>query len=406
MSNEGDYLLVKKQNIKQEFVVEDEIIMQNENKNILIDNNTNGSKDYETFNKNENNNFNNNKSNESKQEISIEINNNTTVFDLYKGLFYMFLSCVFKSIFSILSKLCLKTKKDMSSFQLMSYRTYFMLWITIIVALLSPVKVFSEEFVKRGKLLGILIRTVFAIISMSLVIYSIKYMHISDVYSVYYIYPAFVILMGFFHLKEKITILDIGCLLSCFIGAILIVKPDFIFKSNAIDIKEQNTNSNGFYFFLVVIAAVLKTIEDIIIRDTGKDGAHFLIVPMMYSVLGIVLFPIPMILYDTHYPSFSFYEVCMLFLVAASTFLYQAFMALGLQNESAGRVSLVNYFQVAFMYLTDLFVFDKALNYLDLIGTSMIFGFNVANGIYKTMKRFKELNKYNIKNNLNNAKTV
>ena len=56
------------------------------------------------------------------EEASIQITDKTTAFDLWKGLFYMFLSCVFKSLFSVLSKYTLRDKRDLSSFQLLTYR--------------------------------------------------------------------------------------------------------------------------------------------------------------------------------------------------------------------------------------------------------------------------------------------
>lgn len=325
------------------------------------------------------------------EEASIQITNKTTSFDLWKGLFYMFLSCVFKSLFSVLSKYTLKDKRDLSSFQLLTYRTYFMLWISILVVSILPVNVFSENFVNRDKIMYVVIRTIFAIISMSLVIFAIKFLHISDVYSVYYIYPAFIILLSFFYLKkEKLSILDYFCLIACFCGALLIVKPEFLFHNN-------NSNSKMFYFGLVLIAAFLKAIEDVLVRNVGKD-AHYLIFPFMYSIFGMVLFPLPMILFDKVYPRFTMWEVIMVFFIAVCTFLYQMFMALGLQNESASRVSMVNYIQVALMFLSDLLLFDKNLDIMDLTGTLLIFGFNFANGFYKAHKRWTDLNNYKLNN--------
>lgn len=319
---------------------------------------------------------------------SIAYNENTSMFDLWKGLFYMFLSCLFKSLFSILSKYALKDKSDFSSFQLLTYRTYFMMWITILLVSTLPINVFSERFIKKDKILYVFIRSIFAIISMSLVVFSIKYIHISDVYSVYYIYPAFIIMLSFFFLqKENLGFLDYSCLTACFIGALLIVKPDFIFHN-------ETSNSSKMYFFaLVLLAALLKAIEDVLIRNVGKD-AHYLSFPFMYSILGMILFPIPMICFDKVYPSFTFGEVIVLFLIAVCTYLYQMFMALGLQNESASRVSMVNYIQVALMFISDLAFFDKKFNWLDLIGTLFIFCFNFANGFYKAVERWKNLNNY------------
>jgi drug/metabolite transporter (DMT)-like permease len=69
-------------------------------------------------------------------------------------------------------------------------------------------------------------------------------------------------------------------------------------------------------------------------------------------------------------------------------------MALGLQNEKAGRVSMVNYLQVALMYISDITLFGKNLELLDLIGTIVIFGFNFINGLMKTIERLVELRKF------------
>jgi drug/metabolite transporter (DMT)-like permease len=321
---------------------------------------------------------------------SIDLNSDTSKFDLFKGLFYMFLSCLFKSIFSILSKYTLKDRTDLSSFQLMSYRVYFMLWISLSIILLFDTKILTNDLFKlKTKLISVIIRSLFAIVSMSMVIYSIKFMHISDVYSVYYIYPGFVILFSFVLLRERIQLLDGICLAACIIGAILIVKPGFIFTSD-------KPNTNLVYFGFVLIAALLKASEDVIVRNSGKE-VHFLIYPLMYSVLGIVLFPIPMFLFDTTYPTFNLTEVFVLFFIALSSFCYQAFMVLGIQNEKAGRVSMVNYLQVALMYITDITMFHKSVQVLDLVGTLLIFSFNFINGLLKVKKRLNELNKFKLK---------
>lgn len=326
------------------------------------------------------------------QEHSMDYNETTTNFDLWKGLLYMFLSCIFKSIFSILSKYTLKDKKDLSSFQLLSYRTYFMLWITVTLASIMPINIFSEQFITKDKVKHVFFRTIFAILSMSMVIFTIKFMPISDVYSVYYIYPALIILLSYFFLsKEKLGVMDFCCLISCFFGVILVIKPDFIFHEN------KNNNERAFFFGIVLIAAFLKALEDVLVRNVGKE-AHPLIFPFAYSILGMAIFPIPMLIFDKTYPSFSLIEVIVIFLIAICTFLYQLFMALGLQNENAGRVSMVNYAQVALMFVSDLLLFNKNFNIFDLIGTLLIFGCNFVNGFYKAHKRWAVLNKFKNKN--------
>ena len=330
-----------------------------------------------------------------KTEASMVIRHDTTEFDLIKGLVYMALSCLFKSIFSVLSKYILKEKKDLSSFQMLTFRTYFMFWISILSLIFLRVNIFSDEFIKPKRLFQVILRTIFALASMSLVIYSLKFMNISDVYAIYYIYPAIVILLSFLFLKEKLAFFDFICLASCFIGAILIIKPDFIFH-------QSSHASNKLFYLFVFCGAVFKSIEDVIVRDI-KNDVHFMAYPFFYSVIGMLLFPIPMSIYDRVYPTFNLQETFVLFCIGLCTFLYQTFMALGLQNENAGRVSMINYLQVALMYVSDLFIFSKSFHWMDFTGIMMIFGFNFTNGIIKAFARIKQLEEVKMRYNEEHA---
>lgn len=83
----------------------------------------------------------------------------------------------------------------------------------------------------------------------------------------------------------------------------------------------------------------------------------------------------------------------MIFLNAISTFLYMTFLALAPRNESAGKISMINYMQLVFMYFSDLFIFDKKIDFFDVLGLALIFGFNFINGILKADKRIKHLNR-------------
>jgi len=328
-----------------------------------------------------------------------------------------------------------------------------MLFICVLIAFVSKIKIFSEEFVKADKVFPVFLRTILAITSMSLVVYCIKHLYISDVYSVYYIYPAFLIVFSTIFFKEKITKFDLLCLFACIIGAILVVKPNFIFnnftmqqqtlfeehKSENLHLAQKSPNivynslnnsttannptfnnssynyknnnnsiitnskstkiingdadqfhNKGFYILLVIIAALLKAIEDFIVKDIGKQ-VHFLAFPFMYTIIGMIVFPIPMLVFDKVLAELTRFDVFLIFCVSLCTFLYISFLALGFQNENAGRVSMINYFQIIFMYLSDLFLFDKELEVLELLGTLLIFGFNCGNGLYKTMRRKKYL---------------
>jgi len=318
-----------------------------------------------------------------KEVFSFEIDENTIMFDVYKGMMYMFISCVFRTIFSTLGKFSLTMNKQLTPYQQITFFTYFYFAITIFTLAISDVKVFSSKFLNISKFPLLLLRNILAITSIVLLTVSVKYMHISDVFSVFFIYPAIVIIFSIIFLGEKTWWFDYVCCLSCFIGAIFIVKPDFLFH-------DKQTNSNNFFFILVIISAFIKATEDITTRFIGKD-IHFQAINLVYSSIGVIVFPMILIVFDDPVPKLLNGQWIIFLLSGTSAWLYQTFATLAFQNENAGRVSMINYLQVDFLYLIDLYIFAKPMIFTDLLGTILIFSFNFANGLYKTIKRFRVL---------------
>lgn len=354
-------------------------------------------------------------------EATIKFNSNTTSFDLYKGLIFMLVSCLFKSLYSILLKFEMNRNPTLTPFQLMTWRTFIMLWMTIILGYFYRHELKISETNKKT-LTFVLIRSALAVVSTPLLICSLKVLTISDVYSIFYIYPGLIILFTMTSKGGKVGALDYICLVSCFIGVLCIVKPDFIFggtlgKANAgsvlpIKIDSNSTQiilksalpeasikevsffkSKGFYFILVAVAALVKAVEDICVKHAGKN-IHFLMYFFVYAVFGICFFPVIMIISKEPFAPFDLIDCLLFFLIAITSCGYISFMALGLRNENAGRVSMINYLQVVFMYMSDIFLFGKDPTLLDFTGTMLIFSLNTLNSMYKAMKRSSDLSKF------------
>ena len=68
-------------------------------------------------------------------ESSVVLNEHTSQFDLYKGFFFVFISCLFKTFFSLFCRILLEKNKTITSFHLLAYKVYIMLGITIILCL-------------------------------------------------------------------------------------------------------------------------------------------------------------------------------------------------------------------------------------------------------------------------------
>lgn len=323
-------------------------------------------------------------------EVSIVINKDTTQFDLYKGIIFMLLSCLIRSSYSIVNKLLLERNKLLSPFQLLTFRTYIMVWISGLSMPLYYNKVFTKgNHLKNMHL--VFLRSFISLFSAGLMVYSIKNIDIADVFTIFYIYPAFIIILSFVFLREKVGGLDYLCLVSCLVGALLIIKPSFLFPKDFTSKKKDN--STIFYIF-VILAALLKSIEDLCVRGAGEDF-HPLIFPLMYILFGIVFFPMPVLINREEIVKIDYVEFCYFLYLAISNILQAVFLVLGLQYENAGRVSMINYLQLAFIYIFDVLILHKEITMMDFTGTFLIFGVNFANGVYKAMKRDKKLKRLN-----------
>jgi drug/metabolite transporter (DMT)-like permease len=327
-------------------------------------------------------------------EKSLLITYNTKPFDLYKGFLYMFLSCFFKSLFSIFCKLELERNENFTSFHLLSIKAYFMLGIAVFLGLYGYFVTNTNIFVSsRNNLNLIVLRAILSIFSISLTIFALKFMSISEVYTVFYIYPAIVILLSFFILKEKVGRFDYLCLVFCFIGVLLIIRPHFIFPDH------RHAKSNLLMFGLVIIGASLKAFEDIIIRNVGTE-IDCLIVPSIYAVVAFLIYPLPLMIFQDYsniVPDLDLIDWIYISLISIFSFVYQALMTLAIQSENAGRVAMINYLQIFFMFLSDMFIFYKKIVFLDVLGTFIILFFNFANGLIKFLKRGDQLNSFKYK---------
>lgn len=323
-----------------------------------------------------------------------QCNQYNTSFDTYKGLLFMFLSCILKSIYSFLCKVILERNTTLTSFHLLTYKAY---WMGAIGAILFLTfyrferKLIEEiTHLSKNNLTQLSIRAVLSVISGSLTTLSLKYMPISDVYAIYYLYPGIVMILSYFFLKEIPGLLDVVCLISCLIGVLCVIRPSLIFNNQS--------NINGalnIYIFLVFIAAVFKGIEDILIRNIGKQ-VHCLSIPIIYSIVGMVLFPLAMIFNansQEYNVNLSIGDWSVIILISVVNFSQQVLLAMAIQNENVGRVSMINYLQVLFMFLSDIFIFNREVIFFDFLGIGFIFSFNFTNGILKAYNRNIELNR-------------
>ncbi len=318
---------------------------------------------------------------------SVKIDASKSNWDMYKGMVFMVFSCLGFTGISFFSKVLLIMKKDITSYEILTYRTYILFIGSSITILSTRTNIFKEENIHPDKLIYIVIRSILATFTISLLIYSIKYIDASDAYTIFYCYPAIVIISLFFRGGDKPKFLDYLCLVFCFVGVVCVVRPPFIFGGS-----QKETSGKSFYFLLSFIAGLTKATEVILVRDIN-GAIHFLCYPLFFAFFGLILFPIPMLILRHFSFDYTIGELGVMSCISISSWCYHSFLALSLENENAGRASMINYLQIPILLVCDLFLFEKKPNFWDIFGSMLIFTFNFGNGILKAFSRIDELEK-------------
>ena len=310
-----------------------------------------------------------------------------SLFDTYKGLLFMFFSCLLKSLFGILCKYALFRNEELTSYHLLFYKVNIMLILFAIFSIILYRKntnlLKNITKINKTQLIYLIIRSLLSILACSLTTFSLKYMSISNVFAIFYLYPGIVVLLSNFILNEKVGNFDYICLIACFIGAICVLRPNMDFF--------EGNNNYGILTIFVLLSTFFKGCEDIILRYIGKK-INFLIIPFLYSGVGFLIYLSQVILFNEGKGliiKMQLFDWIIIFFIALLSATYQALMALAFGNENAGRASMVNYFQILFTFAADIFIFNRQTVILDYIGILLIFGFNFTNGCIKVYYRSK-----------------
>ena len=309
---------------------------------------------------------------------SVVIDDKKTYWDMYKGMVFMVFSCLGFTGISFFSKVLLRMRPDITSYEVLTNRTYILFIGSSMTCFFTGTNVFSEDNIRSSKLNHIIIRSVLATLTISFLIYSIKYIDASDVYTIFYCYPAFVIVLSVFFTRDTPKIMDYLCLLCCFIGVLCVVQPAVIFGEKVL-IEGHKDISKTLYFLLALCGAMTKSTEVVLVRDIMGD-INWLCFPLFFAFFGLLMFPIPQIINRSFSFEYTLSEFVILVCISLSSWNYHSFLALSLKYENVSRASMINYLQIPILLITDLLMFDKKADFLSIFGSLLIFTFNFGNG--------------------------
>ena len=228
-------------------------------------------------------------------------------------------------------------------------------------------------FGKRENQKYLLMRSLLGLSGVVLNFYALNNLVLSDANILNKISPFFVTLFAALFLKEKLTSIQIPVLIIVFIGALLVIKPQFNFSIIPA--------LAGFISAMFAGAAytLIRFLKDLEKSPTIVFYFSFI------SVIGT--FPLMMLNYEK--PTI----IQFIYLIATGIFaaIGQFTLTTAYRYAPAGEVSIYNYTSIVFSALIGFIIWSEIPDFLSIMGTLLIivvaiFAFYYNNRVYKNKK--------------------
>ncbi|MBU3113428.1 DMT family transporter [Clostridium lacusfryxellense] len=263
-----------------------------------------------------------------------------------------------------------KLAGDIPLFEKVFYRNLISLGMAFIMIKNKNVSFFG----KKENQLYLFSRSILGLLGVILSFYAINYLVLSDASMLNKISPFFVTLFAIFFLKEKLTKIQIPVLIIVFIGALLIIKPQFDFSV---------VPSLAGFLSAMCAGATYTIIR--FLRDREKPST---IVFYFSFVSVVVMFPLMMLNYQK--PTM----IQLLYLIGIGIFAGIAQFALtnAYRYAPASEVSIYDYTSIIFSGIIGFVIWSEVPDLLSIMGSFLIIGAAIFAFIYNGKKSLKEVN--------------
>lgn len=275
--------------------------------------------------------------------------------------------------FSIMGAM-VKLSGDIPLFEKVFYRNLVSLGMAYIIIKKNKVSFFgmkeNQKYLISRSLLGLL--------GVILSFYALNYLVLSDASILNKISPFFVTLFAIIFLKEKLTKIQIPVLIIVFIGALLIIKPQFNFS--------VLPSLAGFLSAMCAGGAYT------LIRFLRNRESASTIVFYFSFVSVVVIFPLMMLSYTQ--PTI----IQFVYLIGIGIFagIGQFTLTSAYRHAPAGEVSIYDYTSIVFSGLIGFIVWSEVPDFLSIIGTLIIIAAAIFSYIYNEKIVFRKNTKHKV----------
>jgi drug/metabolite transporter (DMT)-like permease len=263
-----------------------------------------------------------------------------------------------------------KLAGDIPLFEKVFYRNLISLGMAFIMIKNKNISFFG----KKENQLYLFSRSILGLLGVILSFYAINFLVLSDASMLNKISPFFVTLFAIFFLKEKLTKIQIPVLIIVFIGALLIIKPQFNFSV---------VPSIAGFLSAMCAGATYTIIR--FLRDREKPST---IVFYFSFISVVVMFPLMMLNYQN--PTMT----QLMYLIGIGVFAGIAQFALtnAYRFAPASEVSIYDYTSIIFSGIIGFVIWAEVPDILSIMGSVLIIGAAVFAFIYNGKKGLEKAN--------------
>ncbi|CAI2373001.1 unnamed protein product [Moneuplotes crassus] len=278
------------------------------------------------------------------------------------GIIYMIIGGISFSLAAIACKLAYKRNDYLTGFDYVLCRSIIFSICAIFQVILMKVNILN---VKKGYRLLLFVRCIMGGIGVSSLFIAMKYVPLSLSMLIVNMNPLFVGIFAFFILKEKFTKLNAIGTCGALIGVYLLTMH-----------KSGGSGSNQYFFmgiFLVSISCCCETGINILLRILNKE-LHYTMSPFWFSMTTIFISGSLLCFYPTvfNFEHYTYSEISLFLLSGAFNYGGQVFNSIAFKHADASLLSPLQYFNVLYLFLSDIVIFNSTFTALDILGGSIV----------------------------------
>jgi len=244
--------------------------------------------------------------------------------------------------------------------EILAFRALISLVISVYMVKRKGIPLFGER-----KLL-LFARGFIGFIALIFVFYGVVYLPLAEATMLQYLHPMFTALIALIFLREKASLSTLLCMVLCFIGLLVIVRPDFV--NEYLGFSTGTADLSVFGIWAAILGALGSACAYVIVRKLSKTEDPTVIV--MYFPLVALPGTLPFLWNSFVMPTGTTW--LLLLAVGVSTQLGQVALTKGMQLEKAARAASYSYLQVVFAIVLGLLIYGETPSLWSLLGACLI----------------------------------